>query len=102
MGRTSSEVQRKGPTSTHATIILSQISLPSKIAASRLQRLFPEMGGGPDPKPEHLLAILPFAEPTAVFDRIRKNHPNIKVSYHNLAFADVVWKGLKSVPKGEH
>ena len=59
------------------------------------------MGGGPDPKPEHLLAILPFAEPTAIFDRIRKKHPNIKVSYHNLAFADTVWKGLKSVPKGE-
>jgi len=59
------------------------------------------MGGGPGPKPEHLLAVLPFAEPTAIFDRIRKKHPNIKFSYHNLASADTVWKGSKNVPKGE-
>lgn len=81
--------------------ILSQSFPPSKIAASRLQRLVPEMGGGPDPKPEHLLAVLPFAEPTVIFDKIRKKHPNIKFSYHNLASADTVWKGSKNVPKGE-
>jgi len=60
------------------------------------------MGGGPDLKQEHMLAILPFAEPTAIFDRIRKNHPNIKISFHSVTFAETVWKGLKEVPKGKH
>lgn len=59
------------------------------------------MGGGPDAEPEHLLAVLPFPEPTAIFDRIRKKHPHIKCSYYSLAFVDTPWKSLKSVPRGK-
>ncbi|MCJ1341558.1 hypothetical protein MMC09_006854 [Bachmanniomyces sp. S44760] len=41
------------------------------------------MGGGKT-KPEHLLITLPFPEPTAVLERIKKNHPQIKITYRSL------------------
>ncbi|KAL9136324.1 MAG: hypothetical protein Q9175_002469 [Cornicularia normoerica] len=57
------------------------------------------MGGGPDAKPEHLLVILPFKEPTEVFDRIRKNHPNIKITFRSLLFSSTPWKIEDDIPK---
>ncbi|KAL9599695.1 MAG: hypothetical protein Q9219_003683 [cf. Caloplaca sp. 3 TL-2023] len=54
------------------------------------------MGGGP--KPEHLLVILPFSAPTAIFDRIRRNHPYIKITFHQLHFTDTPWKARDQVP----
>ncbi|KAM0799107.1 D-3-phosphoglycerate dehydrogenase [Usnea florida] len=57
------------------------------------------MGGGPDAKPEHMLVILPFQEPTEIFDRIRKNHPNIKITYKNTLLPDAVWFGGSGIPK---
>ncbi|KAL8803416.1 MAG: hypothetical protein Q9182_003214 [Xanthomendoza sp. 2 TL-2023] len=54
------------------------------------------MGGGP--KPEHLLVILPFDAPTAIFDRIRRNHPQIKITFHQLHFAETPWKARSQVP----
>ena len=56
------------------------------------------MGGGP--KPEHLLVIVPFEEPTGVFDRIRKNHPNIKITFKNLLFTSTPWMGAEEIPEG--
>ncbi|KAI4241757.1 MAG: hypothetical protein L6R40_004434 [Gallowayella cf. fulva] len=54
------------------------------------------MGGGP--KPEHLLVILPFEPPTAIFDRIRRNHPHIQITFHQLFFTDTPWKARSHVP----
>ncbi|KAL8732657.1 MAG: hypothetical protein Q9166_002632 [cf. Caloplaca sp. 2 TL-2023] len=54
------------------------------------------MGGGH--KPEHLLVILPFNAPTAIFDRIRHNHPYLKITFHQLHFTDTPWKGRSQVP----
>ncbi|KAL8810219.1 MAG: hypothetical protein Q9223_005181 [Gallowayella weberi] len=54
------------------------------------------MGGGS--KPEHLLVILPFDAPTAIFDRIRRNHPHIKITFHQLRFAETPWKARSQVP----
>lgn len=58
------------------------------------------MGGGPDHKPEHLLVIVPIEEPTEIFDRIRKNHPNIKITFRSLLFKDAYWEGEKELPAG--
>ena len=52
------------------------------------------MGGGP----EHLLCVLPFPEPKELFERIRKHHPNIQITYRNLSHVD--YDGVKEVPKG--
>ncbi|KAF6229873.1 hypothetical protein HO133_004210 [Letharia lupina] len=57
------------------------------------------MGGGPDSKPEHLLVILPFKEPTEIFNRIRKNHPNIKITFKSLLFTSTPWMGEEDIPK---
>ncbi|KAL8833746.1 MAG: hypothetical protein Q9170_004109 [Blastenia crenularia] len=54
------------------------------------------MGGGPDP--EHLLVILPFSAPSAIFDRIRHNHPHIKITFHQLHFTETPWKARAQVP----
>ena len=57
------------------------------------------MGGGPSTKPEHLLAILPFPEPVQIFERIKKKHPHIKITFQRLAFGTFD-EGLKDIPKG--
>ena len=58
------------------------------------------MGGGPDSKPEHLLVILPFEEPTEIFERIRKNHPNIKITFINQRFTPrALWQS-GGIPTG--
>lgn len=58
------------------------------------------MGGGPSAKPEHLLVILPFPEPTAIFERIKKNHPHVTITFRRLAFGTFD-EGLQEIPKGE-
>ena len=58
------------------------------------------MGGGEDPKPENLLVILPFPEPVDIFERIRKNHPHIQITFRRLAFGTFD-EGLKEIPKGD-
>lgn len=54
------------------------------------------MGGGP--KAEHLLVILPFSPPTAIFDRIHQKHPYVKITFHQLHFTETPWKGREQVP----
>ncbi|KAL8922187.1 MAG: hypothetical protein Q9172_003689 [Xanthocarpia lactea] len=54
------------------------------------------MGGGP--KPEHLLVILPFDPPNAIFDRIRRHHPHVKITFHQLRFTITPWEGRYQVP----
>lgn len=56
------------------------------------------MGGGA--KPENLLIILPFKEPTEAINRIQKKHPNIKVNYRSLLYGEVPWKEATDPPKG--
>lgn len=56
------------------------------------------MGGGPDPKPEHLLVVIPFPEPTAIFERIKKNHPNISITYRSSANPYEVWDKRETAP----
>ncbi|KAI9818978.1 MAG: hypothetical protein M1832_004146 [Thelocarpon impressellum] len=55
------------------------------------------MGGEP-PIEEHLLIILPFERPDAQIERIRKRHPQIRVSYRQLA-GESAWKAAVSVQK---
>ena len=57
------------------------------------------MGGGPCTKPEHLLVILPFPEPTKIFERIKRNHPQIKITFRRLQFGTFD-EGLQEIPKG--
>jgi len=59
------------------------------------------MGGGPDVKPEHLLIIIPFNEPITIIERIKKNHPNIKITFRQLQFADTPWKAATAIPPGQ-
>lgn len=47
-----------------------------------------------------MLIVLPFPEPKAIIDRIRKQHPNIEITFVHLKFAEVAWKTYKEVPKG--
>ena len=54
------------------------------------------MGGGTH-QPEHLLVILPFAEPTEIFDRIRKAHPYLKITYKSLHFTSTPWVGDEEI-----
>ena len=54
------------------------------------------MGGGPKPE----LVIMPFEEPTKIFDRIRKNHPNIKITFKSLLFTNTPWIGKEAIPEG--
>ncbi|KAL8862806.1 MAG: hypothetical protein Q9178_000748 [Gyalolechia marmorata] len=54
------------------------------------------MGGGP--KPDHLLVILPFDPPDAIFDRIRRNHPHVKITFHQLRFTITPWEARHQVP----
>ena len=58
------------------------------------------MGGGPGIKPEHLLIILPFPEPTELLERIEKNHPHIEITYRNLHFMNFD-DGVKEIPQGQ-
>ncbi len=57
------------------------------------------MGGGPESTTEHLLFILPFPEPTETVERIKKNHPQIDITYRNLSFVNFE-DGVKEIPKG--
>ncbi|KAL2041559.1 hypothetical protein N7G274_005941 [Stereocaulon virgatum] len=50
-------------------------------------------------EPENLLVILPFREPTEIFERIKKNHPQIKITFKRLVFTDTPWKGVEDIPK---
>ncbi|KAL8989881.1 MAG: hypothetical protein Q9169_008257, partial [Polycauliona sp. 2 TL-2023] len=54
------------------------------------------MGGGPESK--NLLVILPFESPDLLFDRIRRNHPYIEITYHQLLFTDTPWKARFELP----
>ncbi len=75
----------------------------SVLGTNQLAILAPtiEMGGGPDVKPEHLLIIIPFNEPTTIIERIKKNHPNIKITFRQLQFADTPWKAATAIPSGQ-
>lgn len=60
-----------------------------------------EMGGGHDVKPEHLLIIIPYNEPTTIIERIKKNHPNIKITFRQLHVTDTLWKAATAIPPGQ-
>ena len=79
----------------------SVISIETSIASSRLASLASTVTMGGGPKPEHMLVILPFREPVGVFDRIRRDHPHIKITYRNLLFTASPWKGIEDVPPGK-
>ncbi|KAI4130076.1 MAG: hypothetical protein LQ338_001928 [Usnochroma carphineum] len=54
------------------------------------------MGGGP--RPEHLLVLLPFDPPTAIFDRIRRKHPHVKITFYQLHFKETPWSSRTQPP----
>ncbi|KAL8740423.1 MAG: hypothetical protein Q9190_006872 [Brigantiaea leucoxantha] len=62
------------------------------------------MGGGPpsspsrDPPSDHLLVVLPFPEPTAIFNRIRRRFPTLKITYYRLLFTSTPWIPATRVP----
>ena len=46
------------------------------------------MGGGPHAKPQHLLCTLPFPADKSIekiLDRIKKAHPQLTITYHDLS-----------------
>ena len=64
---------------------LSQCSdtFPPKIATQRLSKILDtlKMGGGAD---EHLLITLNIREPVKIIDQIKKDHPEIRVTFLKL------------------
>ncbi len=56
------------------------------------------MGGGPDP--ETVLVVLPFDEPTHVFERLKKKFPYVKVVFYRLNARSHPWD-TGVVPPGE-
>lgn len=80
----------------------SHIHSEATIATLRLTQIASSltMGGGPEQKAEHLLVILPFPEPTEIFDRMRKNHPQLKITFRMLLYSDTPWKAREAIPKG--
>ncbi|KAL8987743.1 MAG: hypothetical protein Q9177_003088 [Variospora cf. flavescens] len=66
------------------------------VALSPLPHDATTMGGGL--KSEHLLVVLPFDPPTAFFDRIRRKHPHIKITYRQLSFTATPWNGAEQIP----
>ena len=57
------------------------------------------MGGGPDPKPENLLVVVPVPVPSHIIERIKKKHPNINVTVRNTQLTDTPWEPT-GIPKG--
>lgn len=56
-----------------------------------------------DTNPPHLLLFLPYREPVDVLDRIRKNHPQLKITYRQLRFSDSSenpWQVVTEIPRG--
>ena len=49
---------------------------------------------------EHLLCLLPFPEPTAIADRIKKRYPRLKITYHQFSLK-VDWKKEEDLPNGK-
>jgi len=42
--------------------------------------------GDATPPRQHILCILPFPEPTEIFERIQAKHPNVDFSYRKSSF----------------
>lgn len=59
------------------------------------------MGGGDDVKPEYMLLVLPAPEPVDILERIRKEHPQIRITYHQTTFTKVFQKE-EDIPRGEN
>ena len=57
--------------------------LSEKIATQRLSKVLDtlKMGGGAD---EHLLITLNIREPVKILDQIRKDHPELRVTFYKL------------------
>ena len=47
----------------------------------------------------HLLCLLPFPEPTAIIERIKKQHSQLRVTYHHLSLK-VDWKSDECLSEG--
>ncbi len=58
------------------------------------------MGGGDDAKPEYMLLVLPMPEPADILERIRKEHPQIRISYHQTTFRKV-FQEEEDIPRGK-
>jgi hypothetical protein len=55
------------------------------------------------PEGETLLCILPFPEPKALLDRLRKKHPHVKILYREMLFSGPkgeMWKPTSKIPDG--
>jgi len=60
------------------------------------------MGGGHHAEPEHLLCTLPFPNNDSVkpiLERIKKNHPNVEITYRDLSAQDPFAKD-SGIPEG--
>ena len=81
----------------HSSQLPSRVNLAS-LATLRLKSIVANMGGAP--VEEHLVIILPFPRPDAVIERIQRNHPHIRVSFHYLPFGTTLWTGESEIPPG--
>ena len=56
------------------------------------------MGGGA--QTPHLLCTLPFPEPKGTLDKLRKKHPNLKITYMHLTNPNIFYTDY-NIPDGK-
>ena len=52
--------------------------------------------------PDHLLVILPIAEPTALLDSIKLNHPHLKITFRKYTESASNWDEQSKIPHGSY
>ena len=59
------------------------------------------MGGGEEKKPENLLIILPFPEPSDIIAHLKEKHPSLSsIRYIDTEFTDAPWQHEHKIPEG--
>lgn len=58
------------------------------------------MENSSDSKSPHLVLALPYREPVAILDRLRKNHPQFKITYRQITHSKSPFIVDTEIPKG--
>jgi hypothetical protein len=72
-----------------------------KSATTRLSAINSSMGGGSLNDGEYVLMTLPFPEPTAILDKLKKKHPNLTIVYRPIYFYGGTFDHQDKVPDGK-
>lgn len=71
-------------------------------ATNRLSAIYSSMGGESLNDGEHILMTLPFPEPTAILDKLRKKHPRLTIVYRPIYFHGGTFDHQDKVPDGKY